>query len=47
MLRCPAWRVCLPGQVLVFHLPGVRVQLADARPDPGGTVELETQEVVA
>lgn len=47
VLRCPAWRVWLPGRVLVFHLPGARVQLADALPDPGGAVELETQEVVA
>ena len=47
VLRSPAWRVWLPGRAIVFHLPTVRVQLGDALPDPGGTVELTTQEVVA
>ncbi len=47
VLRSPSWRVWLPGRVLVFHLPAVRVQIADALPYPGGAVEPNTGAVVA
>ena len=47
VLSSPSWRVWLPGRVLVFHLPAVRVQIADALPDPGGAVEPNTGAVVA